>query len=103
MDNYNNQQPPQPPPYGPPPSGLEQSVMSFKDWIITILLSSIPCVGFILLIVWSVSNTGNENRRNYARASLIVTAIAVVVGMVLSFVLGGLTAMLGNIFDSYYY
>jgi hypothetical protein len=106
MDNYNNQQPPPQPPYGEPygpPPGLDQNVMSFKDWIITLLLSAIPCVNIILLIIWAVATTGNENRRNYARAMLIIMAVTMVLSFVLSFVAGGFLAMLGNVFNNSYY
>jgi uncharacterized integral membrane protein len=50
------------------------------------ILFSIPIVGFILLIVFSLDNS-NLNRRNYARSywcSLIVgLAVAVVLGLLL--------------------
>jgi hypothetical protein len=100
MDNYNSQQPPQPP-YGPSPT-LDQSVMTLKDWIITLLLSAIPCVNIVLLIIWAASNTGNENRRNYARATLVIMAVAMVLSFALSFAVGGFIEYLVNILNSYF-
>ncbi len=38
----------------------------------------IPLVNIILPIVWAVSNTENPNRRNFARAYLIMFAISLV-------------------------
>ena len=55
------------------------------------LLFSIPLVGFICLIVFSLDN-GNINRRNFARSywcSLIVTLILVIVGIILLLTLVG--------------
>lgn len=57
----------------PSSSGLEEP-MSLGNWIVTLLLSYIPIVGFILLIVWAI-NAPNTSKRNYARANLIFTAI----------------------------
>lgn len=55
------------------------------------LLFSIPLVGFICLIVFSLDN-GNINRRNFARSywcSLIVSLILVIVGIILVLTLVG--------------
>jgi ABC-type Fe3+ transport system permease subunit len=78
--------------------------MSLKDWIITLLLSAIPCVNIILLIVWAVSATGNENRRNYARASLILAIIAGVLSFALSLLMGEvLVDLMNGVFSNYPY
>lgn len=59
-----------------------KSVMSMGEWIITIIVSMIPCVGIIMMFVWAFGN-GNENRKNYCRANLIMTAIGVVLMIIL--------------------
>jgi len=41
--------------------------MSMKDWIITLLISYIPLVGFIMLIVWAFDSTTNVNKRTGPR------------------------------------
>lgn len=74
------------------PREKDRQVMSVSDWFVTQLLMIIPLVNLILLIVWAVSSTGNRNRANWAKASLIWVAIvfglyflvfiiAVIVGM----------------------
>lgn len=63
------------------------------------LLFSIPCVGFILLIVFSVGGTKNVNLRNFARSYfcyIIIMAIIVLLILVATGALGALTAMSGN-------
>ena len=47
------------------------------------LLFAIPIVGFICLIVFSLSDT-NINRRNYARSFWCVLVIALIIAVILS-------------------
>jgi branched-subunit amino acid transport protein AzlD len=60
-----------------------QKPMSVKDWLITLLIMAIPLVGFIMLFVYAFSDTENVNRKNWAKAQLIV--LAVVIGLVILF------------------
>ncbi len=53
--------------------------MTTKDWIVTLILLSIPFVNLILLLVWAFSSSGNLNRRNYSRAALILLAVFLVI------------------------
>ena len=63
------------------------------------ILFSIPVVGFICLIVFSLSDT-NINRRNYARSfwcGLIIGLILFAVIFVIVIATGGLTVLFENI------
>ncbi|GGF49490.1 hypothetical protein [Echinicola rosea] len=51
--------------------------MSVGDWIITLLISGLPVVGFIMLIVWAVDKSTPTTKSNYAKAALILYAITV--------------------------
>ena len=51
------------------------------------ILSAIPLVGFICLLVWAFGSNANLNKKNYARAILIMGLIAVVLWVVI-FVIG---------------
>ncbi|MBI1221315.1 MAG: hypothetical protein GC180_01820 [Bacteroidetes bacterium] len=64
------------------------SVMSVKDWVITLLITAIPLVGFIMLFVWAFSDGGNPNKANWAKAALIMIAIGVVLYFILFVMLG---------------
>ena len=83
--------------------------MSLGDYMITMLVSWIPLVGLVLLLVWSFSTGINENKKNYARARLIYSLIALglavvlLVGLVPLFYLGNrqLNVPFGDYF--YYY
>lgn len=46
-----------------------------NDWFLTILIANIPIIGFIMLVVWAVDKTGNPNKANWAKATLIWYAV----------------------------
>lgn len=78
----------------------DTSVMSLGDWLITVLLLLVPCVGIIVYFVWAFSKNGNVNRRNYCRAYLIFWAITRVLIIVFGIIAGAAMAF-GN--GGYYY
>ncbi len=84
---------------GGPNRGQYEKPMSLGDWLITIIVQMIPCVGIIMLFVWAFGE-GNINRRNYCRASLIVTAVVVVLGVILY---GAFAAFIFSVLGSYSY
>lgn len=57
----------------------DSTPLTTKQYVGMILLQMIPIAGFIMLLVWAFSKPGNINRRNYARGSLIVSAILFVI------------------------
>ena len=60
------------------PRKKDRQVMSVSDWLVTLLLMLIPLVNLILLIVWAVSDSGNRNRANWAKAYLLVLLVSIV-------------------------
>lgn len=72
---------------------MENNEMSPKDWVLTLFLTSLPMVGFILLIVWAVGDDSNLTRKNFAKGSLILYAIILSLTIIF-FIFGGL-ALLG--------
>ena len=77
------QQPQQPQNYGPE----MEPVMGFGQWLITLLVMSIPCVNIVMLFVWGFGSE-NQTRANYCRAYLIWWIVCVVL-MVLMYVVFG--------------
>nr|WP_296265500.1 hypothetical protein [uncultured Merdimonas sp.] len=68
--------------------GMDQSPLSMGEWILTILVMMIPCVGLIIYLVWAFGKNGNVNRRNYCRAYLIIYAVILVISILFVTVFG---------------
>ncbi|MGL5318038.1 MAG: hypothetical protein ACRC9Q_05020 [Bacteroidales bacterium] len=54
---------------------INDSVISVKEWLITLLISFIPLVNVILFMVWGFGGGVNPNKASFARASLIFVLI----------------------------
>ena len=52
-----------------------QKPLTVGDWVLTLIVLSIPLVGFIFLLYWALSSTSNVNRKNYCIAVLIIGLI----------------------------
>ena len=62
--------------YERPPEEVEdRSVMKVKDYFITTLLFSIPCVGWIIALVFAFGSSGPQNRKNLSRGWLITQLV----------------------------
>ena len=57
------------------PTTVAAPTLSTKDWVITLLISFIPLVGFIMLFVWAFGSSENPNKANWAKATLIWYAV----------------------------
>lgn len=62
---------------------MSDSTMSVKDWVITLIITAIPVVGFIMLFVWAFGSNAPEVKANWAKAALIM----MVIGIALYFIL----------------
>lgn len=49
-----------------------RSVMTTGNWFITIFLTLIVPIGFIMLFFWVMNPSTNENKANYAKAVLML-------------------------------
>ena len=57
------------------------------EWLITLIVLAIPCVNIIMYFVWAFGN-GNENRKNFCRAGLIMMAVGIVLTILLYSIIG---------------
>ncbi len=62
-------------------NGQLEQPLSLGEWILTLFVTGIPCIGIIMLFVWGFGQ-GNISRRNYCRAMLILTAVGIVLGII---------------------
>ena len=52
-------------------------IIKTGDWFLTLFISAIPLVGFIMLFVWAFSGGTNANKANWAKATLLWIAISI--------------------------
>lgn len=64
-----------------------KDVMGIGEWLITLIVLAIPCVNIIMYFVWAFGN-GNENRKNFCRAGLIMMAVGIILTILLYSVIG---------------
>ena len=77
----------------------QSPTISIGEWIITLLITAIPIVGFVMLFVWGFGSGTNATKANFAKATLIFIAV----GAVLWFLLFGaiVTAIMSGIGSEY--
>ena len=63
--------------------------ISLGDWILTLIVLAIPCVGLIMLFVWGFSSGTNKSKQNYCRAVLIFALAGIVISLLLGTILVG--------------
>ncbi|WP_457944418.1 hypothetical protein [Caproiciproducens sp. LBM24188] len=68
--------------------------LSIGEYIVMMIVGAIPLVGLIMMFVWGFSGNSNTNRKNYARAMLIMMAIGIVLSIIFS---ASIMAALGSI------
>lgn len=69
--------------YQSPAANPDTSTLSIGNYLVMMIVAAIPIVGIIMLFVWAFGGT-NQNRKNYARAGLIMMLIAIVLSFILS-------------------
>ncbi len=61
----------------------KEKPISFGNWLLSMLVPFIPFVGIfaypVLLLVWAFSNDTPPSKKNWARASLIIILICIVI------------------------
>ena len=87
---------PQPPAYSVQP---DSEPLRVGQYIGMILLMFVPILSVILLFMWSFGSSVNLNKKNFARAMLIVSAIGIVLSIIFSTALIGIV---GELFGGYY-
>ncbi|MDD3435445.1 MAG: hypothetical protein PHN91_02030 [Patescibacteria group bacterium] len=57
-------------------------VLTFKDWMITLLVASIPVVNLVMFFIWAFSKEENPSKSNWAKANLAWTAIGIILTII---------------------
>lgn len=75
-----------------------KETMPVKDWALTIFISTLPIIGFIMLLIWAFSEETNVHKKNWAKGNLVIMLIYLTLFLLFLSVLGGF-AFLGNFFN----
>lgn len=70
----------------------EDEIVSVKEWIISLLIMSVPILGLIMMFVWALGGGAKESKSNFFKAQLIMAVIATVISIIAFLLLGGLFA-----------
>ena len=73
-----------------PPPGSKYDLITAGGYIGIMLLMCIPVIGIILTIVWACGGCRKLQKRNLARASLIMMVIGLVISLILGFAVKGI-------------
>lgn len=65
-----------------------ENEMTLGKWLLTILITCIPCVNIIMLFVWAFGSAGYPARKTWAQAQLIFVAICLVLCIILYAIMG---------------
>jgi ABC-type multidrug transport system permease subunit len=75
-------------------------LITMGQYLIMFLIMCIPIAGIVMLFIWGFGSETGPNKKNFARAYLVMMAIAIGVGILISIVMG---AIIASIMSSMYY
>ena len=70
--------------------------ISVGEWVITTIILAIPIVGFIMLFVWGFGNNTQPSKANWAKATLIMIAVSIVLSFLF---LGTFLGIMGTLMN----
>jgi hypothetical protein len=70
--------------------------MSVGEWVVTTIILAIPIVGFIMLFVWGFGSNTQPSKANWAKATLIMIGISIVLSFLF---LGSLLGIMGSLMN----
>ena len=63
----------------------KSDILSMGDYLLILILMAIPVVNFIVCLFWIFNKTGNPNRRNFAKAWVVLAVVGTILSGILSF------------------
>lgn len=83
-------------PYGVPQTPQKSSDVGLGEWMWTLLVASIPLVGFVMMFVFAFASE-KKSKRSFFQAALIWSAIGLVLGIVM---MVGMFSMVFSLFGA---
>lgn len=68
-------------------------VVSIKEWVITMLIMSIPIVNLVMIFVWAFGSGTKTSKANYFKATLIMFIIGIFILILLYAIIGSISMM----------
>ncbi len=63
----------------------KSDILSMGDYLLILILMAIPVVNFIVCLFWILGKNGNPNRRNFAKAWMVLAVVGTIISGILSF------------------
>lgn len=70
------------------PKEFQKPPISLGEWIISVIITKLPLIGFIMLIVWAVDKNTDVNKSNWAKSELIVKLIGFAIFVIIISIIG---------------
>lgn len=61
---------------------IKKESLTVGDWLLTLIVTAIPLVGFIMLFVWAFTSGTPQSKSNWAKAMLLIIAISIVLSII---------------------
>ena len=74
----------------------QNNPISVGEWVITTIILAIPIIGFIMLFVWGFGSNTQPSKANWAKATLIMIGISIVLSFLF---LGSLLGIMGTLMN----
>ncbi len=58
-------------------------IISMQEWFFSIIISGIPIVNIFLFILWVIDKDTNPNKKNWAKAFLLLYTIILIIGLLI--------------------
>ncbi|UYO61565.1 zinc ribbon domain-containing protein [Acetobacterium wieringae] len=76
-------------------------LITMGQYLIMFLITAIPIAGIVMLFIWGFGSETGPNKKNFARAYLVMMAITVGAAILISIVMGAIMAFVVS--TMYYY
>ena len=55
----------------------EAKTVSVGEWFVTLIIATIPLIGFIAVMIWAFGNGAAKSKRNWAQATFIIYVLGI--------------------------
>jgi len=69
--------------------------LDVKEWALTIFISTLPLIGIKMPFVWAFGDNMNIYKRNWAKGTLLIWLIGLMIFMTFLFLFGGFAIISG--------